>query len=370
YYKHPEAKGPFYTSGTTGKPKEIWLNPDDEKWFVPQIIRAYEVRLKKDHRVLSCLPNPPATSGYMVHRSLLNSGYNFLHLSPQELRENPRNFVENLKKFKPNMLTSLTTFAYRLPLILSNFEIEPSFEFIVIGGEPSAIERRKKIGQENNGEVYDVYASAEGGIMAYEAQPFSDIHRVSLPETLMFLTRESVGVEEDEIGDIIISNLQPPKTEPYFIILNYKIGDWAKCVEKEDNGIVTSISEIRREAASLAGAKLNPQEVEKCIEELTELKEKLSGEYCIINYYDNERKAVGEIRVESKKSLPIEEKKMISEKLRERIYSINIPVKTLVEVMKDAKLLIEITNPGELYKGYEQYIKPGKPKRLLVLTDA
>jgi len=189
----------------------------------------------------------------------------------------------------------------------------------------------------------------------------------SVPQ--IFLSKDGSDVGIGEIGDIVVSNLYPSNvSKPYMVLLNYKIGDWARCVEKEDNGIVTSISEIRREAAYLAGAKLNPQEVEKCIEELTEFREKLSGEYCIINYYDDERKAVGEIRVESRKPLTIEEKKIISERLKERIYSINIPVKTLVEVVKDAKLVIEITDPGELYKGYEQHIKPGKPKRLITIS--
>ncbi|MEM1514092.1 MAG: hypothetical protein QXE46_03400 [Candidatus Thermoplasmatota archaeon] len=241
---------------------------------------------------------------------------------------------------------------------------------VIVGGEPSTIERRRAISRElNNALVYDLYASSENLIIAYEKVPFTDEHFVLLPETLVLIVKDGEPVSVSEEGEIILTNLYPINlSHPYVPLINYKIGDRAKCLKKIGE-IVISLREIRREAAYLAGVKLNPQEVEKCIEELTELKEKLSGEYFIINYYDDERKAVGEIRVESKKPLPIEEKKMISEKLRKRIYSSNIPVKTLVEVMKDAKLLIEITNPGELYKGYEQYIKPGKPKRLLVLTD-
>jgi hypothetical protein len=39
----------------------------------------------------------------------------------------------------------------------------------------------------------------------------------------------------------------------------------------------------------------------------------------------------------------------------------------MAEIVKDAKLAINITEPGSLYKGYEHLIKPGKPKRLIVL---
>ncbi|MEM1514091.1 MAG: hypothetical protein QXE46_03405 [Candidatus Thermoplasmatota archaeon] len=45
YYKHPEAKGPFYTSGTTGKPKEIWLNPDDVTRAIYQGKKLHEATL-------------------------------------------------------------------------------------------------------------------------------------------------------------------------------------------------------------------------------------------------------------------------------------------------------------------------------------
>ncbi|MEM3628325.1 MAG: AMP-binding protein [Candidatus Bathyarchaeia archaeon] len=366
YYKHPEAKGPFYTSGTAGKPKEIWLNPDDEKWFVPQIVKAYKIGLKKSDKILSCLPNPPATSGYMVHHSFSTYGYNFLHIPPQEIRENPQNFIDKYKEFKPNILTSLTTFACRLPLVLQAFSIEPNFESIFPGGEPSTVERRKKMGEELRGSVYDLYASSENGIMAYELQPFSDEHVISLPETLIFLTRDGSDVGIGEIGDIVVSNLYPSDvSKPYMVLLNYKIGDWAKCVEKEDDGIVTSISEIRREAAYLAGAKLNPQEVEKCLEELEGYKNSLTGEYCIINYYDKERRAIAEIRIESREKLEAQDKEKIIETLKKKIYSINFPVWNEVENTKNAQLLINVVNPGELYKGYEQYIKPGKPKRLI-----
>jgi phenylacetate-coenzyme A ligase PaaK-like adenylate-forming protein len=152
------------------------------------------------------------------------------------------------------------------------------------------------------------------------------------------------------------------------VLLNYKIGDWAKCIEKdEESGVVTIISEIRRETAYLAGAKLNPQEVEAIIDGLGEVKGFLTGEYCIITYSDRERKAVAEVRLEAKKQLSNEQKERISQQVRQKIYETNIPVYHMAEIIKDAKLIINITEPGSLYKGYEQHAKPGKPKRLIVL---
>jgi len=152
------------------------------------------------------------------------------------------------------------------------------------------------------------------------------------------------------------------------ILLNYLIGDFARCVEKdEETGFVTVIGDIRREAAYLAGAKLNPQEVEAVIDDLGEFRGLLSGEYCIITYNDADRKAVAEVRLEARKQLSNEQKERISQQVRQKIYEANIPVYHMAEIVKDAKLIINITEPGSLYKGYEQHVKPGKPKRLIVL---
>ncbi len=372
YYKHPEARGPFYTSGTTGKPKEIWLNPDDEKRIIPQFERCFKRVLTSASKVLNCLPKEPAISGYMTNITLSALGSNFQHIPAQEIRENVERFLKKYKEFNPTHLMGLTTFAYRLPLLFNSLRIENvdlALEHVLVGAEPSSIERRKTIGEELSSMVYDVYASSENGMIAYEAQPFTDEHLVTYPETLVFVVKDKNEISEGDIGDVIVTNLYDPseRPKPCLILLNYKIGDQARCIKKHD-GIVTAISSIRREVAYLAGAKLDPTEIEACIEELGEYKKELTGEYCIINYYDKERRAVGEIRIESKKRLEERDKELIGKSLREKIYSINIPVKTSVEITGDAKLLINVTDPGELYKGYEHYIKPGKPKRLITLS--
>lgn len=368
YYKHPEAKGPFYTSGTTGKPKEIWLNPDDEKYFIAQGEKVWEAFISKNDRILSFFPGEPAMSGYWAYLTLSSLGYNFYSIHPQEARENPEKIIKAYKELTPTVVMGLTTFMYRMPLILSRLGVEVenlNIDKILVAAEPSTVERRKRICEEMNCRaVQDTYASSENGVIAIEKEPFTDEH-IILPEVLTFLTKDLTSIEENETGEIILTNLLFEGAKPYRVLLNYKIGDWAKCKGREGD-IVTSISEIRREAAYLAGAKLNPQEVEKCLEELEGYKNELTGEYLIINYFDSNRKAVGEIRIESKRDLPLENRRTISEILRKRIYSANFPVWNEVENTKNAELLINITNPGELYKGYEQFIKPGKPKRLIV----
>jgi len=372
YYKHPNAKGPFYTSGTTGKPKEIWLNPDDEKWIIAQFSKCFDITVRKNDRVLNCLPKEPAISGHMTNITLSFLKRNFLHFPAQKIREDIQDFLKKWESFGPTHIMSLTTFAYRLPLLLDyvgNRNVLTSIKQVSVGAEPSSVSRRRSIGEDFGGaDVYDLYASSENGMIAYEMEPFTDKHLVSHPELLLFLVKNGSEVSLGEVGNVILTNLHEFSAQPYMVLLNYEIGDWAKCIEKdEESGVVTIISEIRRETAYLAGAKLNPQEVEAIIDGLGDVKGFLTGEYCIITYNDADRKAVAEVRLEARKQLSNEQRERISQQVRQKIYSVNFPVMDICENVKDAKLIINITEPGSLYKGYEQHVKPGKPKRLITL---
>jgi hypothetical protein len=138
-------------------------------------------------------------------------------------------------------------------------------------------------------------------------------------------------------------------------------------LEKKE-GMVTHISDIKRESAYLSGAKLNPIEIEKILEKLDNTFKCFTGEYVLINYHHpTTRKAVLEIRAEAVSKVPEEEKEKIVEKIEEELYSANLEVKTAVKDMGDAEILVKLVNEGELYKDFEKIIKPGKPKRLLVM---
>ena len=368
YYRDPDAKS-FTTSGTKGKPKEVCLNPDDHKTFVEQYTVGFIASLPQGAVALNCLPREPAISGYVTKKTLDAMNYLCIDAPAQDIAGDPLKFLHSVKQARPNSLVALSTFPYRMAFQLSEMGAEPKelgIRSIVVGGEPSTVERRRTIGNEFSADVFDFYASSESHLMAFEMAPFSNKYAVNLPHTLMFLLRGPRTTDEGEVGDVVLSNLFDPKTvsKPWMVLLNYKIGDWASCLKKE-GCVVTHISNIRREAAYLAGAKLEPAEIETCIEVLGDYKDLLTGEYCIINYHDKDRKAVAEIRLEARRNLSDEDKRKIGEGVTVVLYSFNIPVKTLVESIKDARLRIEITPPGELYRGYEQYIKPGKPRRLI-----
>jgi phenylacetate-CoA ligase len=360
----------FLTSGSVGKPKIVALSSDDKERLIREYTPAWKTFIKEGDIILTLLPSSPAISGVTVTESFSKMPVKVFHL-PLPIGKDVNTFLEYWKLFKPNSLMGLTTSVYRLPLLLTEKGMEAKqlgIKKIGVGAESSTVERRKRIAEEFDARVYDFYATSENGLIGYEKEPFSDDHLITIPETLVFLVKGEEEVSKNENSEVIVTNLYRSGEKPLLPLINYKIGDWAKCIEKdEESGVVTVIGEIRREAAYLAGAKLNPQEVEAVIDGLGEFKGLLSGEYCIINYNDTDRKAVAEIRLEAKKPLTSEQKTQISQQVRQKIYEANIPVYHMAEIVKDAKLIINITEPGSLYKGYEHLIKPGKPKRLITL---
>lgn len=104
------------------------------------------------------------------------------------------------------------------------------------------------------------------------------------------------------------------------------------------------------------------------MEKINESFKCLTGEYTIINYHHPEtRKAIGEVRCEVLSFTTQEQMKEICQKMEKEIIT-NTEVKAVKET-NDVELSVKITNEGELYKDFEKLIKPGKPKRLLIVED-
>jgi len=371
YYSDNRTKE-FLTSGTSGKPKKVSMNYDDEDRIVAQSTPLFRKAFDKSEKILNCFPEHPAISGHMANCALSALGYNFIHAPAQKIKDDANKFLEFYNKIKATAFMSLTTFAYRLPVNLEKIGIdsrELGIRTILTSGESSSIERRKKFGNEFGSIVYDFYGTSEGGMLAYEKEPFTNEYIITLPWTLISITKDGEEVSIGETGDVLLTNLYDPihHQKPWAILLNYRIGDWARCLEKRDDEVVTLIGDVRRWAAYLAGAKLDPTELEKIIEDLRAEGVGLTGEYAVINYYDEERRAVAEVRMEIAKSLTLQEREEVERKIREKIYESNYPVWEQTEVAKNARLIIKLTTPGKLYQGYEHLIKPGKPRRLLTI---
>jgi len=361
----------YVTSGTTGRPAVVQVTPDDMKRDQRQCRMGYSTFILENDRILNCFPSPPVVSGDASKIGLTSFTVKLFHVPSQTLRDvdaflNYRNILDF------NVIFGLTTSLYRLPVKLFEKGVDAKhigIEKIMVSGEPSSIDRRKKISEEFGGaNVWDWYASTENFVIAYEENSFSNKYRVTIPETLLFVTNDTKEeVNEGEVGDIILTNLYNVNEKPGMVLLNYRIGDSAKCLEKNED-IVTYISDIKRESAYLLGAKLNPIEIEKIIEKLDNKFKCFTGEYALINcHHPKTRKAILEVRAEVMSKVPKEEKERIIQNIEEELYSTNLEVKTAVKDMGDAEVLVKLVNEGELYKGFEKIIKPGKPKRLITL---
>ena len=131
YYSDNRTKE-FLTSGTSGKPKKVSMNFDDEDRIVAQSTPLFRKAFDKSDKILNCFPEHPAISGHMANCALSALGYNFIHAPAQKIKDDANKFLEFYNKIKATAFMSLTTFAYMLPVILEMIGIDSRF-FIVVG---------------------------------------------------------------------------------------------------------------------------------------------------------------------------------------------------------------------------------------------
>ncbi len=371
----------FLTSGTSsrrrGEPpsgKPIAMTIDDMKRNIRACKIGYESFIEKGDKILNCFPFSPGVSGEASIHGLKNFEVDVFHTGPETLG-NVRRFLKWYSVFSPNVVFGLTSSLYQLPLKLREANIKPeslNLQKFMTAAQPSSIKERKIIGSDFGGaSVYDWYASTESlGPMACEKKPFSDEYEIVLPEILLFVVKDGEILSEGERGNTLITNLYRPGEIPHMVLINYLFSeDEVTCKEITKEGYPTIIGEIENAVINLGGSKLTLREIKEIRAELEEEAYKgiLSRKPPLTRNYRDEktRKDVGIIRIESLKILEDPEKRKIADLIREKIYEMRYDVWKMVEEVGAADLIIEITNPGELFKGYEKYLTPGKPLELI-----
>lgn len=348
----------YMSSGTTGMPKIIPKTPDDMKRLGKQGKEAYfPLSLSKDDRILNLLPSSPAISGPASSDifNMLDYKVSLFHVGPS-LLSNPPLMEKIVDLYSPTVIFGLPTTLYRLPEII---EKEIKARALLSGGEPTSFEKLRKIVEKYNAKlIVNVYASVEDTITAYITCSKTDIDNLYklVKTSLVELVDENFErVSEREYGKISITSLYPKNSLPGIIFLNYLIGDEALKIDEKH------IAGIRRcdETVSIAGAKENPQTIEKILFKLMKKYPALTGEYVVIWEELPDGKQGLEIRIESTKNY-----EEICEEIKNEIFSINYPYWEQVK-LGNAFLEIKIVEPSHLYP--ETYKpKPGKPKRLLI----
>jgi hypothetical protein len=335
---------------------------------------GYEKFIEEGDRILNCFSHSPGIAGEASLHGLADLKINVLHTGVQTLG-NVDEFMRWYSIFKPNVVFGLPASLYQLPLNLKKKDIEPSeleIKKFMTGGQPCSLKERKIIGKDfGDAAVYDWYASTESlGPMACEIEPFSDKYEVVIPEILLSVVKKSEVLSEGERGNILITNLYQPGEIPHMVLVNYLFADdEATCKEVAKEGCTTMIGNIENAVINLGGGKLSLREIKEIRAELEEdlYKGILSRNPPLTHNYrdENTRKDVGIIRLETTIPLKDSEKIELANLIRRKIYERNYPVWEQVEKVGSSELYIEIVDPNELFKGYEEYLTPGKPLELI-----
>jgi len=335
---------------------------------------GYEKFIEEGDRILNCFSHSPGIAGEASLHGLADLKINVLHTGVQTLG-NVDEFMRWYSIFKPNVVFGLPASLYQLPLNLKKKDIEPSeleIKKFMTGGQPCSLKERKIIGKDfGDAAVYDWYASTESlGPMACEIEPFSDKYEVVIPEILLSVVKKSEVLSEGERGNILITNLYQPGEIPHMVLVNYLFADdEASCKEVAKEGYATMIGDIENAVINLGGSKLSLKDIKDIRAELEESLYKgiLSRTPPLTRNYRDEdtRKDIGIIRLETTVHLNDSQKHEIIDLIRKKIYERKYDVRTMVEDVKAAELIIELADPNELFKSYEKYLTPGKPLELI-----
>ena len=335
---------------------------------------GYEKFVEENDRILDCFSHSPGIAGEASLHGLAEFKVNVLHTGVQTLG-NADEFMRWYSIFKPNVVFGLPASLYQLPLNLKKKHIEPSelgIKKFMTGGQPCSLKERKIIGKDfGDAVVYDWYASTESlGPMACEIEPFSDNYEVVIPEILLSVVKDFEVLSEGERGNILITNLYKSGEIPHMVLVNYIFADdEATCKEVAKEGYTSMIGDIENAVINLGGSKLSLKDLKDIRAELEEslFKDILSRNPPLTRNYrdENTRKDIGIIRLETLVHLNDSQKREIIDLIRKKIYERKYDVRTMVEDVKAAELIIELANPNELFKGYEKYLTPGKPLELI-----
>ena len=360
-----------YSSGSRGEPKICRRTFDD--WDVSReaCARAYVMAgIDEKDVVLNILP-------FGVNVSGLASLFGFYRTVGAEVitagTATYPSKVDLIKVHKPTVLFGMPSYIDRLSRELELAGISPQnvgIKKILAVGEPCVEEKKKKFEETFNAEVYRIYASDEGDVMASECKAHNGLH---VREDYCLL--HAIDIEDKEIlsegeeGADLLTTLVDNGKYHGMVLLNFHHGDKFKILsyEKCECGRTHKrISHPTREGdeVSIGPAKLPFSDIEAVINR-PEYRKYLTGEYEIIKKFDEvERIYHVTIRMDVKGKVD-DIPSTLKDKIKTEIYKINYPIYVVTQPGQIGTLEIQLTNEGEL----EVYKKTGKPssRRLIVL---
>jgi len=350
----------FYTSGTKGQPKIFYHSRDDMKFMNEISSRAFHMAgINKKDVVLNCFPIGINVSG-------MATCFIFNEMGIKQIPAGVAPFPPKeqlIKTHKPTVLLSSGSYVDRLARQLMNNGTDPKevgFEKVIIGGEASSLEKKKRIAKEFSAKVFDLYGSTEGMIMAMGCTK-GNLHLMEDANHFMLYDNEKKEFikEPGKKGQAIMTTLIPIGYEKGSVLINYKIGDSFEFEDKECScGLkLRTITPPHRsdDAIVISGAKLDMNDIERLIYN-EKMINKLTGEYEILVDFDEKtRTPILNIKLESLGKID----KFIGEDIKSNLINSNFP---LANEISNGRIIMNVDSvePGNL-----DVLKiKGKPKRI------
>lgn len=356
-YFHGMFAEELWTSGTKGMPKIIPYALSDITRSNEQLCFVYNAfGLKPGDKMLSLLSPQPFSSGMLNREGAKYYGLIYLQATPV-----PTQFLlQTIKRFRPSSIFGLPTRIYGLPLEFKSINEDVknlNVKKIFLGGEAVTSERKKKISEEWNAEVFDLWATTEGSAMAYECIDHSGMHVTEPRLFVTFINPESRDeVKGDEYGTDLITTLYEENERPARILINYSHGDMG--------GVIPGTCDCGRtfkkikypfredDVVSIRGVKLYVRDIESFLAKFPEF---FTGEYvAIYRFSDVTRTPSLEFQLETLADISERDYKHMSEDVRTELFKSN-PAALSVMRAEDIKVTIVP----------KLNINPGKPTRLI-----
>ncbi len=360
------------TSGTTGVEKWFFANEDDKQISNEAVRRGYAASDIDQNSVLAnFLPKGLYMSGKQSEDAA--DGYVKIHQAFGHTNTPPRARV--LEQFHgtnaspDSMFTSAST-AERMARELEEQDLSPQelgVENIMLVGESSSEQRRDAISELYEADVTNNYATTETGFTAYQSNECDQegMHVIEDLKLMMVVDEEEKElVEPGETGEVYITTLYPEGMGGAAPIFNYKPGDHAKFLGRNDcscgrtHKMVTDVGRSDN-IVQANQTKFRPQNFEDILHQ-DHYRDVLTGEYEVkIGKTEDQLDRVlirADVREDS--SISYEE---LEDQIREEFTQSHLTT----GIFTEGDLLdldVDIVDNGEL----EVYNKPGKPERIIL----
>ncbi len=208
----------------------------------------------------------------------------------------------------------------------------------------------------------------ELSVAGFECQCHNGLHIAENRILLTIVDKKSMEEkDEGERGHVLGTTLYGEGEYPHFFIINKEMGDISKKlrVNCECGRTTLMIDYVQRDddIFAIEGKKLNARDIEYMLSD-----DNFTGNYLIVKYTNENTGQVKklQIRLEVKELLHSPSTEDIITKVID-VFSTGNPLcyEVLKSLEKEKKIEVILTDSKRLYEGVEEYIMPGKPKRII-----